>query len=346
MKNLIHSFTLLVFLISTTFLTAQGTYNPNQIIIDFAEGVTPAEIDEYLDLIDGTIIDQIDDDIYLIEIASFPIQYTDVNGQEVVFYNVVDIIENDVVNSEIDDTNLNYDITSTPLDFEVLVESLPGETYTPIPDYVNDYPGLLSCNYFPQNQIVKIGIIDTGIDYDHTFITNYVAFEANVINGELLPIDDNGHGTQIAGIIAALAESSGISPDNLELYIIKAFDSNGQGNLFDMQKAIRIANELELDVLNLSWGFSYPVWIVEPLLNVIPINPVSILKEEFNSFPGIIVCGAGNDGNELLNYMHQGNHYGPADFELQDPRKLLTVAGLNSNSDIASFWNYNHEIVD
>ncbi|KAA3634620.1 MAG: T9SS C-terminal target domain-containing protein, partial [Bacteroidetes bacterium] len=66
----------------------------------------------------------------------------------------------------------------------------------------------------------------------------------------------------------------------------------------------------------------------------------------FNSFPGIIVCGAGNDGNELLNYMHQGNHYGPADFELQDPRKLITVAGLNSNSDIASFSNYNHEIED
>ena len=348
MKNLILFTALILSLISTTFLTAQGTYNPSQIIIDFADGVTSAEIDEYLDLIGGTIVDQIDNDIYLVEIASFPIQYTDVNGQEVVFYNVVEIIENENSSADIDDTNLNYNISSTPLNFLEIAESLPYGIYTPIPGTVDEYPGLLSCPNIPQSKKIKVAIIDTGIDHDHTFITEYVVYEANVYNNEPFAIDDNGHGTSVAGIIAGLAQASNISPDNLELYIIKALDTNGNGSLFDMVKAVEIARSLDVDILNLSWGFSYQlITQITPSGESGPyIDPSTTLKNAISRFQGVAVCGAGNDGVELPNSPTVDGRYGPADFIYHDLSKLITVGALNIDNNLAVFSNFNNQVVD
>lgn len=196
----------------------------------------------------------------MVEVESFPIEYTDFNGVEVVLYNVVDIIENHQSNSEIDDTDLNYYVSSIPMDLGQIVESLPTDNYTPIPGYVDDYPGLLNCSSISQNQKVKVGIIDTGIDHYHSFITDYIIYENNVYNNDFTAIDDHGHGTSVAGIIAGLAQSAGITPEYLELYIIKAFDENGQGSYFNMIRAVEMANELDLDILNLSWGFSYDIF--------------------------------------------------------------------------------------
>lgn len=350
MKKLLFFLTMCMTFFFAVGLTGQGTYNPNQIIIDFADEVTQQDIDDYLDLINGVIIDQIGDDIFLIEIESFPIEYTDINGVEVVLYNVVDIITNDLTNSEIDNANLNYDISSTPLNFTQLIQSIPTDDYTPIPSYVNEYEGQLSCSNIPQNQKIKLGIIDTGIDHGHTFITDYVVKEANVYNNAPSAIDNNGHGTAVAGIIAGLAQTSGIIPEYLEIYIIKAFDENGQGSLYDMQKAIKLAKEFELDVLNLSWGFSYDMLVaLQPQGEEgtqVPINPVNLFKKELNSFDGIIVCGAGNNSQELISEYSSGFHYGPADFLFKKSNNLITVAGLNQYGNLAAFSNYGHDMVE
>ncbi len=344
MRNFTLLITLIISLSIPAFLTAQGTYNPNQIIVDFAEGVSQADIDAYLDLINGTIVDQIDDDKFLIEIESFPIEYTDINGEEVVFYNVINIIERDQNNADIDHSNLNFDISGSPLTFQELIESLPVDSYSPIPGYLNNYPGVLSCPGIFMNRKVKVGIIDTGIDHGHSFLTDYVVYEANVINDQFSAIDDNGHGTGVAGIIVGLAKSAGILPEFLEIYVIKALDENGVGSYFNLVKAVEMANDLDLDIINLSWGFRYDLDLPENISGGGPAAIVdwklttSKLEESIGAVTDrLVICGAGNDGYLFTETDDEdGFFYGPADFGLLNK---LTVGALNQLNQIAEFSN-------
>ncbi|MBE3115615.1 S8 family serine peptidase, partial [Candidatus Bathyarchaeota archaeon] len=54
------------------------------------------------------------------------------------------------------------------------------------------------------NNTVLVAIIDSGIDYTHPdLVANYVALGYDFVNNDTDPKDDNGHGTHVAGIIAA-----------------------------------------------------------------------------------------------------------------------------------------------
>ena len=84
---------------------------------------------------------------------------------------------------------------------------------------------------------VKIGIIDTGIaNHEDLAISTGVS----VVGYTASSIDDNGHGTHVAGIISAENNdlgTVGIAP-NSEIYPIKALDSNGSGYLSDIVAGI------------------------------------------------------------------------------------------------------------
>lgn len=63
-------------------------------------------------------------------------------------------------------------------------------------------------------------------------------------------MDDNGHGTHIAGIIAATRNCKGtvgIAPD-AEIYAIKVSDSSGKGSFSVLVKVINWAIEIDMDV--------------------------------------------------------------------------------------------------
>lgn len=50
---------------------------------------------------------------------------------------------------------------------------------------------------------VKIGVIDTGVDFRHPDLRHSLASGVNLLNRGMMPLDDNGHGTHIAGTLAA-----------------------------------------------------------------------------------------------------------------------------------------------
>lgn len=67
-------------------------------------------------------------------------------------------------------------------------------------------------------QNIHVGVIDTGIDYNHPDLRSSISRGINLLNRSMLPYDDNGHGTHIAGTIAATGRHSGIiesRPDRL-----------------------------------------------------------------------------------------------------------------------------------
>lgn len=99
---------------------------------------------------------------------------------------------------------------------------------------------------------VKVGILDTGIITNHPDLD--VTGGINVIDESQSFSDDNGHGTHIAGIVAAKDNSKGVlglSP-NVELYAIKALNKDGEGRQTDVSRGVEWAINNKIDILNLS----------------------------------------------------------------------------------------------
>lgn len=120
---------------------------------------------------------------------------------------------------------------------------------------------------------VRVAVIDTGIDYVHDtpnvegqpvvdpeFSSNYaggvnlrVAVDHPARND---PMDDHGHGTHVAGIIAAERNGYlvvGVAPE-IELYGVKILDAAGEGEYSDLIAGLEWSVDNGMDVVNLSVG--------------------------------------------------------------------------------------------
>lgn len=103
---------------------------------------------------------------------------------------------------------------------------------------------------------IKVGVIDTGIDFHHPALRGSIIPGINLVNKDLPPTDDNGHGTHIAGTIAASNPNHGmigIAPHAL-IAPIKAFDHNGSAYVSDIIQAIDWCVKNGMDVINMSFG--------------------------------------------------------------------------------------------
>ncbi len=114
---------------------------------------------------------------------------------------------------------------------------------------------------------VKVAIIDTGLDYTHPDLGANYAGGYDFVNDDNNPMDDDityGHGTHVAGIIAALDNDFGVvgvAPE-ASLYALKALNSEGVGYVSDVIFAIQWATDPDgdgsandrLDIINMSLG--------------------------------------------------------------------------------------------
>ncbi len=103
---------------------------------------------------------------------------------------------------------------------------------------------------------IKVGVIDTGVDFSHPDLRQSLARGINLLNRGALPHDDNGHGTHIAGTIAAanqLHGMIGVAP-RPTIYPVKAFDQNGSAFVSDIILGIEWCVRNRMDVINMSFG--------------------------------------------------------------------------------------------
>lgn len=109
---------------------------------------------------------------------------------------------------------------------------------------------------------VKIAIIDTGIDLSHPEFKGMDIQWADLVNKESEAYDDNGHGTHVAGIVAAQGtwgtvwsgfRLRGVAPD-VDLIIIKAMDAEGNGDETRVASGITTAVSAGADIIILSLG--------------------------------------------------------------------------------------------
>ena len=107
---------------------------------------------------------------------------------------------------------------------------------------------------------VLIGVVDTGVDLSHPDLRDKVAATADCLNGRCTDgggQDENGHGTEVSGIVAATTDNSrgiaAVAP-GAQLLVAKALDADGAGRVDDINNGIRWVVDHGAKVLNLSLG--------------------------------------------------------------------------------------------
>jgi subtilisin family serine protease len=103
-----------------------------------------------------------------------------------------------------------------------------------------------------------VAVIDTGIDLDHPDLIDSVdpSIDYDFVNGDEEAMDDNGHGTHCAGIIAAGSNNGiGITGlQNVTLMAVKGLDERGRGWDSVLAKCIVYATDNGAKVISNSWG--------------------------------------------------------------------------------------------
>ncbi len=147
---------------------------------------------------------------------------------------------------------------------------------------------------------IRVGIIDTGVDYTHPALGGEfgpgerVAGGYDFVNGDADPLDDHGHGTHVAGIIGGNGGGIvGVAPE-ATLYAFKVLDAAGYGSSADIIAAMERALDPDqnpgtadaMHVVNLSLGAPYG-------------DPDDVMSLALDALveAGVVCCvAAGNDG--------------------------------------------------
>lgn len=102
-----------------------------------------------------------------------------------------------------------------------------------------------------------IAIVDTGVSLTHEDLQGSILAGYDFVNGDSSPNDDNGHGTHVAGIAAAIGNNAkGVAgvASGAKILPVKVLDSEGSGYTTDIVNGMRYAADNGAKVLNLSLG--------------------------------------------------------------------------------------------
>lgn len=179
------------------------------------------------------------------------------------------------------------------------------------------------------NVLVTVAVLDTGVDYAHPDLANRVDAQNgyNYIDGNFDVMDDEGHGTHVAGIIAAELNNIGIAgvsgKANVKILPLKVLDDQGNGTMYDVSFAIMDAVDKGADVINLSLsgerGREVPKMLQEAIAYALDHDVV-------------VVAAAGNDGERVERYV-------PASIP-----GVIAVSAVDEEMELAKFSNYGSEI--
>ena len=148
---------------------------------------------------------------------------------------------------------------------------------------------------------IKIAVIDTGVDFNHPDLFGWgpdgkVIGGYNFIEENELPMDTNGHGTKVAGIIAADGNTLGVAHKAKILAYKVSEDGEGVSSEL-IRKAIEKAIEDEADIINISLGVNKTNSKIDSAVTHAWDNGI------------FVVTAAGNDGPELKTIGSPGRNF-------------------------------------
>ncbi|HAM79657.1 S8 family peptidase [Ornithinibacillus bavariensis] len=164
----------------------------------------------------------------------------------------------------------------------------------------------------------EIAVLDTGVDYNHPDLDGKVIRGYDFVQNDMAPMDQNGHGTHVAGIAAAETNNAtgiaGMAP-NTKILAVRVLDANGSGSLANIADGIIYAADAGAEVINLSLGCDCATKTLENAVNYAWNKGV------------VLVAAAGNDGVNTT-------------FEPASYANVIAVGAVDSNNRKASFSNW------
>lgn len=155
-------------------------------------------------------------------------------------------------------------------------------------------------NYRLTGKGIKVGVIDTGIDYNHTDLRRSYKGGHDLVDGDDDPMESESihgavtlHGTHVAGIIAANGRMYGVAPE-ADVIAYRALGPGGSGTTEQVLAAIEEAIKDKVDVLNLSLGNSIngPDLPISLALNKAAEKGIVPVTSSGNSGPNIWTVGS------------------------------------------------------
>jgi thermitase len=144
------------------------------------------------------------------------------------------------------------------------------------------------------NPGVIIADIDSGVDYNHPDLQGIGVIKGpDFVNNDSDPMDDNGHGSHVAGTIAAAANNGvGIAgvAYGAKILAIKVMDARGSGSLSAVASGILRAQQLGARVINLSLGGPSGMATLQNAIN------------QVTAAGTLVVAAAGNDNTSAMSY--------------------------------------------
>ncbi len=205
---------------------------------------------------------------------------------------------------------------------------------------------------FTGSQDVIVGVIDTGVDYNHEdlaaniwtnpgeipdngldddgngLVDDYHGYDYYNNDGD--PLDDNGHGSHCSGTIGGVGDNGvGVAGVNWHVSImaIKFLDRYGYGDTGNAIACVEYAVMMGANVLSNSWGGSGYSAAMEAAIS------------DANDAGIIFVAAAGNDyGNNNDLYPHYPSNY--------DVPNVVSVAATDNDDQLAYFSNIGPTTVD
>ncbi|OPH47273.1 hypothetical protein BC351_12300 [Paenibacillus ferrarius] len=166
---------------------------------------------------------------------------------------------------------------------------------------------------------VKVAVLDTGINTHSPELR--VSGGASFVPNDASLDDTNGHGTFVAGILAALKDNQGlvgVAP-NVSLYNVKVLDSSGEGTYSQVIQGIDWAIDNHVDMVVMSFTGSDYSAALEEATQLAYSNGI------------LLVAATGNDGVNTVSY--------PAKFS-----SVIGVGAVDENNQLASFSNTGAEV--
>lgn len=186
----------------------------------------------------------------------------------------------------------------------------------------------------PSGKVI-VGVLDSGVNPTHELLKGRIspasaAIEKYIAAGSTPYLDENGHGTHVAGIIADA------TPPQVEILAVRTTDSNGGGDFNSLLVGMQYAASHGARVINVSFGGDLYTnsGISVARYQAILDNYEKAIHNICSNYDCMVVVAAGNSGMDI-----ETSKAFPSCFP-----EVITVGALNTDLKRASFSNYGKNV--
>ena len=270
-------------------------------------------------------------------------EYSEVKGLQ-----LVKIPKNISLQDALAKYNKNSNVIYAEPNYVYTEDSIPDDTYYNNQWGLSQINAPEAWNITTGSSKVIIAVVDSGIDLNHSDLkaniwvnpgeipgngidddhNGYIddVYGWNFIDNNNNVTDNDGHGTHVAGIIAAVGNNTkGVTGVmwNATIMPLKFLNQKGVGYIDDAVDAIKYATKMGASIISCSWGGD---------------EYSQVLKDVIDASSALVVCAAGNENEDNdISLIY------PACFT---SKNIISVAATDENDELASFSDYGVNSVD